>query len=239
MAPCFATSEFALDIAFGSARFPLLATRIAGTYSGNPPTQIVNGLMQAFLPESAAAQAVLPASVLFVGGQTLSSILPGGAGCCSPSDDRDLGPDGVTRGWWMYANYTAQLVQRASTTSVPLLVESKSISLSAYPNPLSARTTLAYGVNQAGPVELVILDARGRLINTLLRTDQEGRVVPGGLGRSRHQWSFSLPWRLLRAHSRAFRKHEPVDRPGALKGHQSGIQNSAVMSRPVPHGEGG
>jgi hypothetical protein len=46
--------------------------------------------------------------VPIVGGQPLSSVLPGGAGNCAAGDDRDV-LDAVT-GWWFYLNYPADEV---------------------------------------------------------------------------------------------------------------------------------
>jgi len=43
-----------------------------------------------------------------LGTRTLSSLLPGGTGNCSPRDDRDM--NGADRGWWFYLNFTAPRV---------------------------------------------------------------------------------------------------------------------------------
>ena len=58
----------------------------------------------------AAAQAILlPSDLPLVGGNRLSAVLPGGAGndCTPAGDDRDVGPDGTTRGWYFYLNFEA------------------------------------------------------------------------------------------------------------------------------------
>jgi hypothetical protein len=53
-------------------------------------------------------------TVPFIGGMRLYDVLAGGImpGSCSVGatpigDDRDVGPDGTTQGWWFYVNFTA------------------------------------------------------------------------------------------------------------------------------------
>jgi hypothetical protein len=46
----------------------------------------------------------------------------------------------------------------------------------AAPNPFNPNTTLAYGVAEPGPLELVVFDSRGRRVRTLARSP---RVAPG------------------------------------------------------------
>jgi hypothetical protein len=89
---------------------PLTEARVGATYVGNPATNMVNGLLEGFISEADAEATIIPATIPVVGGQSLAAILPGGMGNCSTGDDRDLGPDGVTMGWWLYFNFTATQV---------------------------------------------------------------------------------------------------------------------------------
>jgi len=83
--------------------------RVAATYTGNPATGLTTGFVRGFISETEAQSITLPATLPLVGGQTLSAILPGGMGngCANRGDDRDTGPDGTTRGWYFYINFTA------------------------------------------------------------------------------------------------------------------------------------
>lgn len=60
-----------------------------------------------FLSEAVADATMVD---LGAGPVPLSSLLPGGTGNCDSGDDKDLGPDGTTPGWWMYFNFTALAV---------------------------------------------------------------------------------------------------------------------------------
>lgn len=117
--PCFATGAFdAPMFQLGSLTVPLQSARIAGTYDADPATGLVNGLLLGFVSESDAAAATIPDSVLLIGGKTLAEVLAGGIapGSCDVTagnpigDDRDVGPDGTTRGWYFYVNFTAAVV---------------------------------------------------------------------------------------------------------------------------------
>jgi hypothetical protein len=109
-APCFVTVTF--DLRWAPFPVPIIMedAQIAATYSGSPPTRLINGLVRGFVSEMQADAAILPESFPVIGGQPLSVALPGGRGNCAGHDDRDLGPDGVTRGWWLYLNFTAEPV---------------------------------------------------------------------------------------------------------------------------------
>ncbi|MEM7165036.1 MAG: dockerin type I repeat-containing protein [Planctomycetota bacterium] len=105
--PCFSTVSTSLSVSLGGIPVMLEDAQVAGTFVGNPATQITNGLMLGFISEANAQAITIPATIAVVGGQTLASVLIGGAGNCSSGDDRDVGPDGVTMGWWIHLNYTA------------------------------------------------------------------------------------------------------------------------------------
>jgi cysteine-rich repeat protein len=115
--PCFATDEFTGDLAIGSLTVPLEAGRVAATYTGDPADGLVDGLLRGFVSEAAAEAAIIPDSVILIGGRPLHDILAGGIvpGSCNVGatpigDDRDVGPDGATLGWWFYVNFTAAVV---------------------------------------------------------------------------------------------------------------------------------
>ena len=86
---------------------PLTDVQVGSQYVGDPATGLTSGLLLGFLAESVANTLTIPADVPLVGGEPLSSVLPGGSGFCDSSDDRDLGLDGVTMGWWVYFNFEA------------------------------------------------------------------------------------------------------------------------------------
>lgn len=105
--PGFVTSPLDMTINAAGISIPLEAARFAATYVGNPATSLTNGLLSGFISEADADATLLPATLPLIGGQPLSSLLPGGTGNCAAGDDHDLGPDGVTIGWWLYFNYEA------------------------------------------------------------------------------------------------------------------------------------
>ena len=71
------------------------------------------GLHMGFISESEAANVDFIVPVPFAGNQAviLSTLLPGGEGNCSSGDDREVGPDGQTIGWWIYFNSTSDLIE--------------------------------------------------------------------------------------------------------------------------------
>lgn len=111
--PCYVSTVGDLTISLSGIPITLRQTSVGATYSGAPATQLVNGLIRGFLTEADANATTIPASVMTVGGMRLSSVLPGGMGCCRASTtagrEMDTLPDG-TRGWWFYLNFTAQRV---------------------------------------------------------------------------------------------------------------------------------
>jgi hypothetical protein len=106
-APCFSSSGGALSISIGSVTIPLQDSAIAGRYAG---IQLQDGQLRGFVSLAQARATVFPADLPFVGGRTLASLLAGGDSACRRPDggtDLDVGPDGVTPGWYFYLNYTA------------------------------------------------------------------------------------------------------------------------------------
>ncbi len=109
-APCFATTAFDLTIDFNGIQVPLTDVQVGATFVGNPATGLENGLLRGFISEADADAVLLPSSLPLVGGDPLSSVLAGGTGACPAHDDRDVGPDGITMGWWFYLNFPAAQV---------------------------------------------------------------------------------------------------------------------------------
>lgn len=101
---CFSSDEIALTLDFGSFQLPLEAARIGGEYVGTPATAIADGLLHGFVSESNADSIMVDFGT---GLQSLSSALPGGTGACGPGDDKDVGPDSITPGWWFYFVFPA------------------------------------------------------------------------------------------------------------------------------------
>jgi cysteine-rich repeat protein len=110
-APCYSTSPDTLVLDVAGMVIILEQAQFGATYVGNPATGMTNGLLIGFLSEANADTAVIPADISIVGGNPLSSILPGGTGCCrgGANSALDVGPGGVS-GWWMALNYDATVV---------------------------------------------------------------------------------------------------------------------------------
>ncbi|MBK7076887.1 MAG: hypothetical protein IPH44_31810 [Myxococcales bacterium] len=104
--PCYSAGPVSVTLSLAGTPVTLTDARIAATYSGNPAATTVNGLLTGFVAEATADNTILTLPVL--GMRTLSSLLPGGTGNCSPRDDRDM--NGAARGWWFYLNFTAPRV---------------------------------------------------------------------------------------------------------------------------------
>ncbi|MSP17509.1 MAG: DUF4215 domain-containing protein [Myxococcales bacterium] len=105
--PCFVSDATTLTIMVGGVPIVLTNAYLAATWSGTPATNLVNGLVRGFISEADADVTLLPADLPLIGGDPLSSLLPGGTGNCSTSrDDRDTGPDGSS-GWYFYLNFVA------------------------------------------------------------------------------------------------------------------------------------
>jgi len=107
-APCFVTEPQDVLLQLSGVMIPLDSYQEAARYQGG--LILDQGLHMGFISETAAMNVVIPESFPFLGGNTLFDLLPGG-NSCSPGDDRDIGPDGVTLGWWLYFNTTADLVE--------------------------------------------------------------------------------------------------------------------------------
>ncbi len=110
-APCFSTEPTEVIINLNGISIPLDSFQQASRYQGG--LILDQGLLMGFVSEDIAESIVIPAGTPLVGGSTLFDLLPGG-GSCSDGDDRDIGPDGVTSGWWFYFNSTSDLVELAS-----------------------------------------------------------------------------------------------------------------------------
>jgi hypothetical protein len=106
--PGFVTDPVTYTITSGKTKIPLEGYRMAGTYNADPATSIINGITMGFISEANAEAITIQLGS--TGSTTLAALLAGGSGGCAMSDDRDLGPDGVTLGWWFYYNWTAQKV---------------------------------------------------------------------------------------------------------------------------------
>jgi len=107
-APCFASMAADVVLHLDDLEIPLSQARTGATFVGDPADQLHSGLVLGFLAESVADATLIPAGLPIIGGQPLSSVLPGGTGCCAPHDDRDtLGP---VSGWWLYFNIEATTV---------------------------------------------------------------------------------------------------------------------------------
>jgi hypothetical protein len=107
-APCYATDAIDLSLELGGIQLDLAAARVGGRFTSG--SAIDQGLARGFISEAEADALLLPDDLPLVGGQPLSSVLPGGSGSCQTADGRDIGPDGATRGWYFYINFAAQVV---------------------------------------------------------------------------------------------------------------------------------
>ena len=106
--PCFVSNTQALTVDLSGIPIMLTDARIAATYGGDPATSLTNGLLVGFISEATAEATTLPADLALVGGQPLSSVLPGGMNSCATADDRDM-HNGAS-GWWFYLNFPATTV---------------------------------------------------------------------------------------------------------------------------------
>lgn len=108
LAPCMVSAPVDATVDLGGTLVPLRDATIAATFTGNPPTGLIDGVLRGFLRETDADAVQIDPSIPFIGGQPLSSILPGGTNSCASHDDRDE-LDGVS-GWWMYLELTGEVV---------------------------------------------------------------------------------------------------------------------------------
>ncbi|HUS66984.1 MAG TPA: hypothetical protein VMZ28_20745 [Kofleriaceae bacterium] len=112
-APCYATGAISMPLTLGSVELTLTEARLGGTFAGGT-TRIDSGLARGFVSEAQADATILPDDLPIVGGRPLSSLLPGGTDSCQTVDGRDVAPDGTTRGWYFYINFTARTVTLAA-----------------------------------------------------------------------------------------------------------------------------
>ncbi len=188
-APCFVTEPQTVTFDILGLHLDLEAAQIAGTYSGEPADRLLNGLILGFMSEAVAEATIMPDSLPIIGGQPLAQSLPGHATACAPHDDRDLGADGQTLGWWFYMNFVASEVPYTDATGIDVQ-DAPPTTLAfrpAAPNPFNPLTTLDYTLAISGRVELTVYDAFGRRVATL---------VDGTQAAGRHQ----LAWEAVDAH---------------------------------------
>ncbi len=108
-APCYASLPIDTTFSLGLVDIDLQDVVQGATFVGNPATDLSDGLIVGFLSESDADAILLPSTIPLIGGNPLSSVLPGGTGSCAPNDDRDVGPGGVS-GWYFHLNFQAHHV---------------------------------------------------------------------------------------------------------------------------------
>jgi hypothetical protein len=162
------TAPFELQVSFGGSTFVLNSTMLAGSFAGASADSIVNGVMRGFISEAAAATILLPSGTPDINGQYLSATFPGGTGSCAAGDDRDVGPDGVTHGWWIYANFRARRVEFPSNVlDAGPRFSSVGPSLEALPNPFRPSVRILYTLPAEQAAQLAVLDPAGRRIRTL------------------------------------------------------------------------
>lgn len=99
-APCFSSDPATFEVALGDILLELENARLSATYSGDPATSLVNGLIAGFVTEEQADATILPEDIVLVGGDPLSALLK----------DEDKDTNGGESGWWFYLNFTAQPV---------------------------------------------------------------------------------------------------------------------------------
>jgi hypothetical protein len=100
-APCFTSDAVDVTVPLGTITLPLKQAQISATYSGDPATSLVTGLLRGYVTEADADVTLIPDDVALVGGDPLSSLLL--------DSDMDTGPNGET-GWWFYISFEAELV---------------------------------------------------------------------------------------------------------------------------------
>jgi hypothetical protein len=106
--PCFRGEPLSFTLDLGDFQLPFIDAEIAAQYVGDPADGMVEGVLHGFLTEESADNTILPEDIPLLGGQPISSILPGGKNNCADHDDRDM-LDGVS-GWWFYLDFKAARV---------------------------------------------------------------------------------------------------------------------------------
>jgi len=110
--PCFRSDAQSLTIPIAGAEITLEDARVAARYTDGG---LVVGLIRGFISEANAETTEVPLPLL--GDTPIADLLWGGEnnGCPVDNDDptpgdMDIGPDGVTLGWYFYLNFTAEEV---------------------------------------------------------------------------------------------------------------------------------
>jgi len=106
--PCFKGDPLSFTLDLGDFQLPLIDAEIAAQYVGEPADGMVEGRLHGFLTETDGDNTTLPDDIPLVGGQPISSLLPGGKDNCADHDDRDMHM-GIS-GWWFYIDFKAQKV---------------------------------------------------------------------------------------------------------------------------------
>lgn len=104
---CLFSAPLDSQTSLGDVEIPLLQSQIGFGWSVDG-LELMPGLNLGFLRETDADNVLLPADLPLIGGQPLSSILPGGQGSCAAGDDRDMLEGDL--GWWFYLETTAAAV---------------------------------------------------------------------------------------------------------------------------------
>jgi hypothetical protein len=104
---CFSTAPFVFTLNIGGIQIPLTDVEVGATYVGSPAAQLSDGLMRGFISEADADSTILPADLPLIGGDPLSSVLPGGSGSCQGGT---LDSNNGVPGWWFYLNFPADAV---------------------------------------------------------------------------------------------------------------------------------
>ncbi len=99
---CFHTQPTDFALSLGTLQIPLQGASIAGQYDGAPATGLLKGVLRGFLTVEVAESTRIPGSIDTLGGSPISFLYT--------NDVLDLGPDGVTKGWWVHAILEADVV---------------------------------------------------------------------------------------------------------------------------------
>lgn len=107
--PCFRGDPLSFTLDLGDFKLPFTDAEIAAQYVGDPADGMVEGVIHGFLTEEDGNNTILPEDIPLLGGNPISSVLPGGEGNCAEHDDRDMHM-GVS-GWWFYIDFKAARVE--------------------------------------------------------------------------------------------------------------------------------
>jgi hypothetical protein len=102
--PCFATNEEReLVVSLGGVSIAMTNAKVAAKLSGDPPEELVDGLMMGFVTQQKAQETLLPDYLPLLAGTPLSDYLR------MEDRDKDQSPSGDD-GYWVYINFTATSV---------------------------------------------------------------------------------------------------------------------------------